>query len=64
MRDQARMPPEPPGEALQAALHACADPPAPAGPVKPAWWGTVCWNREEFSDSIWRFTTDGNEVFY
>eukprot|EP00975_Prorocentrum_lima_P008308 1772942-Prorocentrum_lima.AAC.1 len=49
---------------MQAALHSCADPPAPCGPVKPAWWGTVCWNREEFSSSIWRFTTDGNEVFY
>ena len=35
-----------------------------ACPVLPAWWGAVCCNREELSDIIWRFTTDGNEVFH
>lgn len=58
LRNKAQEPFRPPSETIQAALHECADPPGAAGPPRPDWWSGVCWGRQQFSDTVWRFSAD------
>lgn len=64
LRQSSRESPSPPCEAMQEALHACADPPREVDVPRPHWWAAACRARSELSDSVWRFApVEGPAVF-
>lgn len=62
-RAEAIVPPLPPSEAMQEALHACADAQVEPTPRRPSWWAAACEARDLLGGTVWRFMYEGEAVY-